>query len=44
MRCQQKKRQKQSTGTGLRRALSIVSAIATIIGTIMAVVDTLHRW
>jgi len=44
MRRQQKKKQKQSNLTGLRRALSIVSEIAAIIGTILAVVDTLHRW
>jgi hypothetical protein len=30
--------------TALRRALAIVSKIVTIIGTIVVIVDTLHRW
>jgi hypothetical protein len=44
MRHRQKKKREQSTRIVLRRALAIVSKIVTIIGTIVVIVDTLHRW
>jgi len=44
MRHRQKKNRDQSKRTVLRHAVSIVSAIATIIGTIVGILDTLHRW
>jgi hypothetical protein len=44
MRHRQKKKQRQPTWTVMRCALAIVSKIVTIIGAIVGIVDTLHRW
>lgn len=43
MRHKHKKIQKTSR-CGLLDALAIFSKVAAIIGTIVAIVDTLHRW
>jgi hypothetical protein len=43
MRHKQKKIQKQSR-CALLGVLAIFSKVAAIIGTIVAVIDTLHRW